>query len=193
MYHINLIIDEELSSVFYVLHWFATQYLLCHQFFKRSNTQVSNASSSSLLHNNSRYNSPDVSSVIILSSRQEVRLHHLLGVVGWYLPDRGVGVVSSAGKLEVQVSSAAVHLQHLDGGGVRVVHLDHRVVARVQWQLDAHQRLDPIRIRRSRPSHIVSEASRTRVNIERILHDARLPTKKHHVKGCISSRRYYLR
>ena len=131
--------------------------------------------------------------MIALRPSQEVCLHDLFGVVGRDLPDLGVGLVASAGQLEVEVAPAAVHLQHLDGGGVRVVHLDHRVVARVERQLDAHQRLDPIRVRRSRPFHIVSETSRTRVNIERILHNAGFPTKEHHVKGCISSRRYYLK
>ena len=153
---------------------------------------MSNASSSSLLHNNSRYNSPDVSGVIVLSSRQEVRLHHLLGVVGWYLPDRGVSIVSSAGKLEVQVSSAAVHLQHLDGGGVRVVHLDHGAVAGVERELDPHQRLDPVRVRCPRASNIVSEAAGAGVDIQSVLHYARLATKKYNIEGCVAPGRYDL-
>ena len=136
---------------------------------------------------------PYVGRVVALRPREEVCLHDLLGVVGRDLPDRRVGLVTSAGQLQMEVPARAVHLQHLDGGRVRVVHLDHRVVAGVERQLDPHQRLDTIRIWGSRPFDIVSETSRARVNIQCILHDTRFTTKKHNVKGCITSWRNNLK
>ena len=137
--------------------------------------------------------SPDVGSVVVLGSRQEVGLHHLLGVIGRDLPQTGVRLVASLGQLQVKVATTAVHLQHLDGVRVRVMDLNHGIVAGVQGQLDAHQRFNSVGVWCSRALHIVSEASSAGVDIESVLHEAGLPTKKHHVKGCVPSGRNHLR
>ena len=89
---------------------------------------------------------PDIGGVVVFCPGQKVCLHDLLGVVRWYLPDGRVSLVTSLRQLQVQVSSTAVHLQDLDGGGVRVVHLNHRVVARVERQLDPNQWFDNVEV-----------------------------------------------
>ena len=137
--------------------------------------------------------SPDVGSVVVLSSRQEVRLHDLLGVIGRDLPQTGVRLMATLGQLQMKVSTTAVHLQHLDGVWVRVMDLNHGIVAGVQGQLDAHQRFNSVRVGCSGALHIVSEAASAGVNIQSVLHKAGLPTKKHHVKGCVPSGRNHLR
>ena len=137
--------------------------------------------------------SPDVGSVVVLSSRQEVRLHNLLGVIGRDLPQTGVRLVATLGQLEMKVSTTAVHLQHLDGVWVRVMDLNHGVVAGVERQLDAHQRFNPAWVWCSRALDVVAEAASAGVDIESVLHQAGLPTKKHHVECCVSTRRNHLR
>ena len=137
--------------------------------------------------------SPDVGSVVVLSSRQEVRLHDLLGVIGRDLPQTGVRLMATLGKLEVEVSTTAVHLQHLDGARVRVMNLNHGVVAGVERQLDADQRFDSVRVRCASALDVVPEAASAGVNIQSVLHQTRLPAQEHHVEGCVSSRRNHLR
>lgn len=68
-----------------------------------------------------RQPSPDVGRVVALGPRQEVCPHDLLGVVGRDLPHRRVGLVTSAGQLQVEVAAAAVHLQHLHNGQLEVI------------------------------------------------------------------------
>ena len=131
--------------------------------------------------------------MVVLCSGQEVCLHNLLGVIGRDLPETGVSLMATLGQLQVKVSPAAVHLQHLDGVGVRVVDLNHWIVARVQRQLDADQRLNSVRVRCSCALDIVAEAPSAGVNIESVLHQAGLPTKKHHVEGCVSTGGNHLR
>ena len=135
---------------------------------------------------------PDIGGVIVLRPGKKVCLHDLLGVVRRNLPDRGVSLVAALGKLKVKVSAAAVHLQDLDGGGVRVVHLYHRVVARVEGQLDPHQGFDPVGVGCPCSSDIVAEAPGAGVDIQGVLHDAGLPTQEHHIEGRVAPRRYYL-
>ena len=140
-----------------------------------------------------RLDSPDVGSVVVLGSRQEVGLHHLLGVIRRDLPETGVRLVATLGQLQVKVSTTAVHLQHLNGAGVRVVDLNHGVVAGVERQLDAHQRFNSVRVWCPGALHIVAEAASAGVNIQSVLYQAGLPPKKHHVEGCVSPGRNHLR
>ena len=131
--------------------------------------------------------------MVVLCSGQEVRLHNLLGVIGRDLPQTGVRLMAALGKLEVEVSTTAVHLQHLDGVRVRVMNLNHGVVAGVERQLDADQRFDSVRVRCASALDVVPEAASAGVNIQSVLHQARLPAQEHHVEGCVSSRWNHLR
>ena len=131
--------------------------------------------------------------MVVLCSGQEVRLHNLLGVIGRDLPQTGVRLMAALGKLEVEVSTTAVHLQHLDGVRVRVMNLNHGVVAGVERQLDADQRFDSVRVRCASALDVVPEAASAGVNIQSVLHQAWLPAQEHHVEGCVSSRRNHLR
>ena len=131
--------------------------------------------------------------MVVLSSGQEVRLHNLLGMIGRDLPETGVRLVTTLGQLEMKVSATAVHLQHLDGVRVRVMDLNHGIVAGVERQLDAHQRFDSVGVWCASTLHIVAETASAGVNIQSVLHQARLPTKKHHVEGCVASGRNHLR
>ena len=131
--------------------------------------------------------------MVVLCSGQEVRLHNLLGVIGRDLPQTGVRLMAALGKLEVEVSTTAVHLQHLDGVRVRVMNLNHGVVAGVERQLDADQRFDSVRVRCASALDVVPEAASAGVNIQSVLYQAGLPTKKHHVECCVSPGRNHLR
>ena len=84
--------------------------------------------------------------MVVLCSGQEVCLHHLLGVIGRDLPETGVSLMSPLGQLQVKVAPAAVHLQHLDGVGVRVVDLNDRAVAGVEGELHPDQWFDSVRV-----------------------------------------------
>ena len=126
--------------------------------------------------------------MVVLGPRQEVGLHDLLGVIGRNLPQTGVRLVASLGQLEVKVSTTAVHLQHLYGAGVRVMDLNHGVVAGVERQLDAHQRFNSVGVWCPCALDIVSEAPSAGVDVESVLHQPRLPAQEHHVEGRVASR-----
>lgn len=129
--------------------------------------------------------SPDIGGVVVLRPGEEVGLHDLLGVVRRDLPEAGVRLVTALGQLEVKVSTAAVHLEDLDGVGVRVVDLYHGTVAGVEWEFHSDQRFNPVRVGSPGPHHVVPEAAGTGVDVESVLHQAGLPTQEHHVEGCV--------
>ena len=131
--------------------------------------------------------------MVVLGPRQEVGLHDLLGVIGRDLPQTGVRLMATLGQLQMKVSTTAVHLQHLDGVWVRVMDLNHGIVAGVQRQLDAHQRFNSVWVWCPRALHIVAETASAGVDIQSVLHQAGVPTKKHHVESCVSPGRNHLR
>ena len=75
---------------------------------------------------------PYVSRVVALRPSEEVGLHDLLGVVGRNLPHGRVGLVASAGQLQVEVAAAAVHLQHLHNGAIRGHCVSNKIVSAAQ-------------------------------------------------------------
>ena len=137
--------------------------------------------------------SPDIGGVVVLRPGEEVCLHDLLGVVRRDLPEAGVGLVTALRQLQVKVSTAAVHLEDLDGVGVRVVDLYHGTVAGVERELHSDQRFDPVRVWSPGPNHVVPEAAGTGVDVESVLHQAGLPTQEHHVEGGVPPGRDDLR
>ena len=65
-----------------------------------------------------------------------------------------------------------------DGGGV----------GGVDGELDSDERLDAVGVGGAGAAHQVAEAAGAGVDVEGVLHDARLPAQEHHVEGGVASR-----
>ena len=75
---------------------------------------------------------------------------------------------------------------------MRVVNLYNWAVAAVEWQLDPNQGFNPVGVWCPCSSHVVPEAAGAGVDVERVLHGARLPPQEHNVERGVPPRRYNL-
>lgn len=81
---------------------------------------------------------------------------------------------------------------NLDRLRMRIVHLNEWTVAGVDGHLDAHQRLQPVRVRHPGGPNLEPEASGGRVDVESVLHQPLLATQEDDVEGGVARRRYHL-
>ena len=75
---------------------------------------------------------------------------------------------------------------------MRVVNLYDWAVAAVEWQLNPDQGFNPVGVWCPCSSHVVPEAAGAGVDVEGVLHDARLAAQEHHVEGGVAARRDHL-
>ena len=81
---------------------------------------------------------------------------------------------------------------HLYGGWVGVMEGDGGCVGGVDGELDPDERLDAVWVGGAGAAHQVAEAPGAGVDVEGVLHDARLAAQEHHVEGGVAAGRDHL-
>ena len=83
----------------------------------------------------------------------------------------------------------SLRLSYLYGLRVGVVHLYERRVARVDRHAHAHERLEPVGVRRAGGAHHEAERPGRGVHVEGVLHGALFAAQVHDVEGRVARRR----